>query len=112
MRLATGFGAFVALALSVAADAQVVRELQLNTPTRRSDSIGQAVDSAGVVAGAGPDGPAIWRPGAYALEPLPFPTGATRGFANSIASSGAIAGYVQPNDVSTATATVWTAPTP
>jgi hypothetical protein len=111
MRIATGVSAFVALVLSVAAaDAQVVRQLQ--TSSSRGDSIGQAVNSAGVVAGAGPSGPSIWRPGAYGLEFLPLPAGNTGGYGNSIASSGAIAGYVQPQDGSTATATIWTAPTP
>src|SRR5690349_323529 len=78
-------------------------------------SVGQSIDSSGVVVGYSSnttDRPTIWRPSgsAYVGEALPYPPGQAAGAANSIGAGGAIAGYTQPSDLSTATATVWTAP--
>ena len=110
MKMATSVFVLVALASSIA-HAQVLRSL----PGRfnSEQTVGQSVDSSGLVVGyAVSPLPMIWRPGGttYTLEQLPFPAGYTRGAANSIGAGGAIAGYTQPGDLSTATATVWTAP--
>jgi hypothetical protein len=113
MRIVTSVLVFAALALSPIARAQVVRQLPSSTTNSLSSSVGQSIDASGVVVGYTTGLlPALWRPNGsnYLLEPLPFPSGAARGAANSINAGGAIAGYTQPNDESTATATVWTAP--
>ena len=96
------------------APAQVVRQLPpsaLGPPTT-----GQSIDALGRVVGYMGDGgvstPMTWQlsAGAYVASPLALPAGQSYGGANSIGAGGAIAGYTQPNDLSTANATVWTAP--
>lgn len=102
-----------ALAVSAwasAAKAQLVVPL---LPVNGSDtSTAQSIDSNGVVVGfssGANDRPTVWRPlNAYAPEALPAIDGGASGAANSIGSGGAIAGYWQPADLSTATAVVWT----
>jgi hypothetical protein len=107
---------FAAMALALApavASAQLVREL---VPAGAdAASFAQSVNASGVVVGitrgdAG-DQPAVWTPtpgGGYVANALPLPAGEAYGAANSIGAGGAIAGYTQPLDGSTATATLWT----
>jgi hypothetical protein len=61
--------------------------------------------------GAGVDQPTLWGPGGGATA-LPLPAGAASGAANAFSPDAIsfIAGYVQPEDGSTATATLWSVP--
>ncbi|MGB7160303.1 MAG: hypothetical protein WBD40_19705, partial [Tepidisphaeraceae bacterium] len=94
------------------AHGQLVRELA--PAGGASQSYGQSVNASGVVVGysreAFVDVPTVWRPtpGGYVAELLPLPAGEPTGGANAIGTGGAIAGYTQPEDGSTATAAVWT----
>jgi len=109
--LAVSVLSLTALSSSSSSHAQVFRALP--PAAGMSESSGQSIDSSGVVVGtSGNDTPTIWRPSGttYVAETLPLPPGNASGAANSIGAGGAIAGYAQPSDQSTATATVWTAP--
>jgi len=104
-----------AIALVSSANAALVHPLP--PAAGSSESYAQSIDAGGNVVGYSRDGgtdlPTLWRPtaGGYVAEALPLVPGAAAGAANSIsAGSGAIVGYVQPADLSTASATVWTAP--
>ena len=114
MRLFAFLSLSIALTVSIAG-AQVIRELPPTTAFR-AVSTGQSVAASGVAVGYTDQShiaqPALWRlsGSSYVREALPLPPGNSYGAANSIGPSGAIAGYLQPPDQSTATATLWTAP--
>jgi hypothetical protein len=103
-----------AMCLASAANAALVHALP--PAAGSTESYAQGLDAAGQVVGYSRDGltdaPTLWRPaaGGYGAETLPLTPGAASGAANAIGAGGAIVGYMQPADLSSATATVWTAP--
>ena len=114
MKISATAPVLLALLTFSVANAQVVRPLP--PPTASGRTFGQFINASGVAVGYTGSNivyrPAIWRPSGstYVYEALPLPPGNVDGVANSIGAGGVIAGYSQPNDQSTATATVWTAP--
>jgi uncharacterized protein (TIGR03382 family) len=102
----------VALALpSGVLRAEILRALSPANPAAAVTA--QSIDAGGNIVGlttlSFDQTPVIWRPGAYTVQALPFPTGMTSGGANAITSTGGlIAGYAQPADQSSAVALLWT----
>ena len=106
-------------AMCVASRANAALVQPLPPTAGSSQSYAQSMDAAGNVVGYSREGftdvPTLWRRGAagggYLAEALPLNAGDGAGAANAIGGgAGAIVGYTQPADLSTATATIWTAP--
>lgn len=94
------------------ARAQVAKMLSAPPGSSSGPTYAQSIDGAGRVVGYYDGKPMLWSrsDSTYVGQHLALPPGAASGGANFISSGGAIAGYTQPSDQSTATATVWTAP--
>ena len=112
------FFVLAAMALSTAcARAQIIKPLL--PPSGTATTFAQSIDNNNQAVGwspiSGTDTATLWRPtgGTYTAQALPVPANNAHSVANSIALTGnTIAGYAQPADQSTATATLWNQTSP